>query len=121
MKILKAIHELVEQLDFILTRTIPNTSSEPDLLVPYLDGSTETGLATAGSTVAHFTTLRAQKFMKRATRICINFCHSSNYVATRAQSKWLTFRANYCVDAALFRAIFWFGPRKSNLQPYEAS
>ena len=55
--------------------------------MPYLDGSTETRLAAAGSIVAHFTTLRARKFMNRATRICINFWPSSYYVDTRAQSK----------------------------------
>ena len=39
------------------------TSSDPFLLVPYLEGSMEAGLAAAGSIVAHFTTLRAQKFI----------------------------------------------------------
>ena len=40
-----------------------------------------------GSTVAHFTTLGARKFMNRTTRICINFWPSSNYVVTRARGK----------------------------------
>ena len=45
----------------LFNHTKTTTSSEPDLLVPFLDGSTETGLAAAGSILAHFTTLRAQK------------------------------------------------------------
>ena len=93
------------------------TSSDPFLLVPYLDGSTETGLAAAASIVAHFTTLRARKFMKRAFRICINFCPSSKFVGTRSQSKWLILRAKYCVYWHFSGAKFWVGPRKSNLQP----
>ena len=72
------------------------------------------------STVAHFTTLGAQKFMNRATRICINFCSSSNYVATRARGKWLTLGAKYRVFWAVSSAKFWVGPQKPDFQPYEA-
>ena len=92
------------------------STSDPFLLVPYLDGSTETGLAAAGSIVAHFTTLRAQKYMKRAFRICINFCPSSKFVGTRAQSKWLMLRAKNRVYRHFSGAKFWVGPRKSDLQ-----
>ena len=53
----------------------------------FLGGSTESRFAAIGSIVAHFTTLRAQKFMNRATRICINLSPSSYYVDMRAQSK----------------------------------
>ena len=96
------------------------TSSDPFLLVLYLDGSTETGLAAAGSIVAHFATLRAQKYMKRAFRICINFCPCSKFVGTRAQSKWLMLRAKYRVYWHFSGAKFCVGPRNANLQPYEA-
>ena len=84
------------------------------------NGSTEIRSAAVGSTVAHFTTLGAQKFMNRATRICINFCSSSNYVATRARGKWLTLGAKYRVFWAVSSAKFWVGPRKPDFQPYEA-
>ena len=74
-------------------------SSKPDILVPHLllacvalqsyekhdnllsakanllpgkkDRSRESRFAAAGSTVAYFTTLGAQKFMNRAIRICL--------------------------------------------------
>ena len=86
----------------------------------FLGGSTESRFAAVGSTVAHFTTLGARKFMNRATRICINFCSSSNYVATRARGKWLTLGAKYRVFWAVSSAKFWVGPRKPDFQPYEA-
>ena len=54
-------------------------------------------------------------------RNCINFCPSSNYVATRAQRKWLTFRANFCVDQHFSGAKFCRSPRNANSQPYEAT
>merc|ERR1711894_462466 len=94
-----------------------STSSDSNLLVPRLNGSTVSRFAAVGSTVAHFTTLGARKFMNRATRICINFCSSSNYVVTRARGKWLTLGAKYRVFWAVSSAKFWLGARKSNVQP----
>ena len=40
----------------------------------------------------------SKKVYEKSYQNLYHFYHSSNYVATRAQSKWLTFRANYCVD-----------------------
>ena len=76
------------------------TSSDSDLLVPRLNGSTERRIAAVGSTVAHFTTLGAQMLMNRAIRIWVIFCSSSNYVSTRARGKWLTLGAKYRVFLA---------------------
>ena len=52
-----------------------------------LGRSTECQFTAIWSTADHFITLRARKYINRATRICINFWPSSYYVDTRAQSK----------------------------------
>ena len=96
------------------------TSSDSNLLVPRLNGSTESRFAAVGNTVAHFTALGAQKFMNRATRICINFCSSSNHVATKARGKLLTLGAKYHVFWPVLSAKFWVGPRKPDFRPYQA-
>ena len=92
----------------------------PELMYSSKAVCTESRFAAVGSTVAHFTTLGARKFTNRATRICINFCSSSNYVATRARGKWLSLGAKYRVFWPVSSAKLWVGPRKPDFQPYEA-